>query len=452
VEERSRRWIAGAAIAVPILFLVIQKASINAASMQPEPARKGKAVAAAKPASAASAAASSPAFNLAAFDVLAVPGSMAASAPGCLRKPGADPLALASPADNRRVMERMNRSLVASGDVRLSAVAGMLDVSGRGMSEIVEAMERGEKACTGGKASETSSACREARESLAAARAHRGELLAPVAEKLARTARDGKDPLVYAMAMQACRPSLADASMPACDQLSAEQWARLDPDNGIAWMKMLEEAMARSDLGTASEALHRLSQARRIESPGLALTQLVLRHLPADLKGEERLFAVMQSSAVWMQWQVPGYQPLVKMCSPQAVRDANRAQTCEAVAHLLVERDQSALGNMIGLRLGENLGWPAAKVQDMRTEFQAALMAAPGLSMATDKPVNTCELPRQMQEWLALVSEKGEVKGSLEYARRTGVNIEQLKADHLRRMAVTTASQQAAAASAPERL
>jgi len=257
---------------------------------------------------------------------------------------------------------------------------------------------------------------------------------------------------VYAMAMQACRPAATDASVPACDQISAEQWARLDPDNGVAWLKMLEEAMARSDMGTATEALYRLSQARRVESPGFALTQLVLRNLPADLTGEERLFAMMQSSVVWMQWQAPGYQPLVKMCSAQAVRDANRAQTCEAVAHLLVERDQSALGNLVGLRLGENLGWPAAKVQDMRTELQAALTASPGAVIGTDKLVNTCELTRQMQDWLALVAEKGEVKGSLEYAKRSGVSIEQLKADHLRRMAMATATQQAAAASAPERL
>ncbi|RQP25215.1 hypothetical protein [Piscinibacter terrae] len=434
------------------MFLVIQKASINAASMQPEPVRKGKALAAAKPASSASSAAQASAINLAALGLPGALGASAPAAPGCMRKPSADPLSLASPADNRRVLDRMNRALSASGDARLSAAAGMLDVSGRGMGEIVSAMEQGEKACSGSKANEASPACREARESQVAAHAHRGELLSPVADKLARMARDGKDPLVYAMAMQACRPSSADVSAPACGQLSTEQWARLDPDNGVAWLKMLEEAMARSDMGTAAEALHRLSQAKRVESPGFMVTRLVLRNLPADLTGDERLFAMMQSSVVWMQWQMPGYQPLVKMCSPQAVRDANRAQTCEAVAHLLVEGDQSALGNLVGLRVGENLGWPAAKVQDMRTEVQAALMASPGLALSTDKPVNTCELTRQMQDWLALVSEKGEVKGSQEYAKRAGVSIDQLKADYLRRMEVTTAARQATAASAPERL
>lgn len=451
MEERSRRWIAGAAIAVPILFLVIQKASINAASMQPEAAGtagKRPPLAAAKPASSASAIELLGSATPAELAGVSLPASH--PAPNCLRKAEPDLLPLPSPDDRRRVMDRMRRSLSASSDARLLAVASMLEVSDTGTPEIVKAREQAEKVCVQGKPGESLPGCREARESLDAAQARQGELASPSMEKLARSAYQSKDPLVYAMAMQACRTAVADAASPSCGQLSAEQWTQLDPDNGAPWMKMLEQAVANADMGTANEALYRLSQARRIDSPLFAVTQLVLANMPPDLNGEERIFAASQVSAIWIQWQPSAYQPLAKLCSAQAVRDANRAQTCDAVAHLLLERDKTALGNTIGLQIGETLGWPAAKTQEQRIGIQVALSASPGFSLSPDEPINVCELPRQLQDWTALVAEHGEVKGSLEYARRTGRNLDQLRADHMRRMAMTTAARQVPAASAPE--
>ena len=65
----------------------------------------------------------------------------------------------------------------------------------------------------------------------------------PATYALARLASVSSDPMVYAIASQACQssPPLESAAV-ACQLISADQWSRLDPDNGAVWLRVAQAA------------------------------------------------------------------------------------------------------------------------------------------------------------------------------------------------------------------
>jgi len=193
-------------------------------------------------------------------------------------------------------------------------------------------------------------------------------------DALARMATTTQDPQVYALAFNTC--GRAQPTAGACQLLSAEQWARLDPDNATPWLFLLAQAGQRKDAAAQSEALFRLSASRRSDQYFFALPGLLLAHLPGD-EASLNAAAALTAEVIGVEaaWSLPGYQDLVAMCRPPALRDANRRQTCSAVAELLVDRSDTLLERGIGIALGRHLGWPSERLERLRGE-QAAYAEA----------------------------------------------------------------------------
>ena len=84
-----------------------------------------------------------------------------------------------------------------------------------------------------------------------------GAELAPSAalDELARSAMSSADPAVYGMASAVCNLAGAAAAAGACAGLAPNEWAALDPENGIAWLHVAMKAGARGDSRTESAAL-----------------------------------------------------------------------------------------------------------------------------------------------------------------------------------------------------
>ncbi len=202
--------------------------------------------------------------------------------------------------------------------------------------------------------------------------------LAEARDALAQMAVSSTDPGVYALAFRAC----GNNGDGACQMLNAEQWARLDPGNAAPWLYMLSAAHQRNDLALQNEALHRIATAQRSDTGFLAISGLIAAAVPSD---EASLFAALNMTveAIGMQAAValPPYQPLVADCSGVALRDSNRRQTCAAIAEVLVARSDTLLETLIGLRVGQHVGWPAERIDQLRGEFNAYTQHAEPLVM-----------------------------------------------------------------------
>jgi hypothetical protein len=92
--------------------------------------------------------------------------------------------------------------------------------------------------------------------------------LHPVAEQtrdeVVQLAVGAADPAVYAMALSMCNTATEADS--ACGQLSAQRWARMDPDNAEPWLLIAGKARARHDSAAEADAFSHAATAHKVES------------------------------------------------------------------------------------------------------------------------------------------------------------------------------------------
>ena len=238
-------------------------------------------------------------------------------------------------------------------------------------------------------------------------------------DALARMAVSSTDPSVYALALHTCGGNREGA----CQMLSAEQWARLDPGNATPWLFMLSAAKTRNDLAAQNEALHRIATAQRSETGFFTSLGQVASAMPSD---ETLMLAALNMTfeAIGMQaFALPPYQPLVADCSGVALRDSNRRQTCAAIAEVMVARSDTFLERMIGLRIGQHVGWPAERIDQLRGEFHAYSehAGAPTLPDEGGTGVGCADVRRGLDLFrrLAIGGEAGEMRAWVERSGRT---------------------------------
>lgn len=191
------------------------------------------------------------------------------------------------------------------------------------------------------------------------------EKVVPYVTELAVVASTSDDPAVYAQATQACARLPSQNQPPACGTtISLEQWSRLEPGNMLPWLRLVGERTH----SAATEALYRASLAAFVEDyQGLVAIELG-RVAQSDI---EQLLALQLSTKVLIHWALPSYAPLVKLCAADSVKDANRRQVCDRTAHILVSSADNVLAAMVGLKMGEALGWDRHSVEERRKEAQS---------------------------------------------------------------------------------
>ncbi|KNZ33520.1 MAG: hypothetical protein AD742_06435 [Methylibium sp. NZG] len=188
-------------------------------------------------------------------------------------------------------------------------------------------------------------------------------------EAVARMAAASSDPRLYQLAVRACSDSKREPGAGACRLVSAEQWARLDSGNAAAWRHVARSAAERGDAAAVAEAMHRMAQAQRSHVGwGLMLRQ-VIEHAPA---GDEVLEATLSMAVSVISMQSMGlagdYQVLTRFCAAAAVADANRRQTCSAIAEVMVGRSDTMMDQGIGSAIGQRSGWPPARADAFKRE------------------------------------------------------------------------------------
>ena len=275
--------------------------------------------------------------------------------------------------------------------------------------------------------------------------------VAEARDTLARMAAATSDPRVYALAFNTC--GRAQPAEGACQLLSPEQWARLDPDNAAPWLFVLAQAGQRRDAAAQNEALFRLSTSARSDQYFFAVPGLVIEHLPTDEAATPAVLTLAaEAIGLAAAQSVSSYQTLLEQCKPSALRDANRRQTCGAAAELLVERSDTLLDFGIGVALGQRVGWSEDRIDRLRGE-QSAYVESLGTSSALG-PADGCSGIRRDLATLGRHARLGEVGALREWVAQSGRS----PADFIRaeregraRMAAAAASAQAASAASAAR-
>jgi hypothetical protein len=237
------------------------------------------------------------------------------------------------------------------------------------------------------------------------------------ADALARTASASRDPMAYAVAMQACRRAevVGPGVQGACQLISAEQWARLDPDNAIAWLHVAGSARARKDVAAEAEALQRVAAARESRLYADRLPDIALSLLSADVPALERQQIAITLIGMFAAWTFPGYQAVTQYCSDEAVRDTNRSQSCDALASALVSRGTTLIDLGIGMKIGERVGWPAEKVGWVKAQRDAIQAISSRLSPSDDE-IFTCRSLQLFRTYLRRLAGAGGELGAARLA------------------------------------
>ena len=260
-------------------------------------------------------------------------------------------------------------------------------------------------------------ACR--REARRAARAAGALAAAPATDALAQRAAGSSDPEVYAFAVEACaRDETLLHAAPWCQQISVEQWARLEPDNAVPWLEAAAAARRRGDAAAESEAIYRASLASRSDAHRAASARMAAEMMPSDAPEAGRGAVIVELAAAPAPIGWRGLDAANRHCTADALRDANRQQSCDALANALAARGSTLREAAVTRRLGERLGWPGERLQGLRDE-QRALSAATSRYFSEFGRLSCAGMERRMA-WLAMVAAQGEIGAARELLDRFG--------------------------------
>ena len=223
-------------------------------------------------------------------------------------------------------------------------------------------------------------------------------------DTLASMALSTRSPQVYAWAMRACQNDRLDGM---CQLLKAEQWARLEPGNAMAWLQVGVDAQMRLDAAAVAEAMYRVSHASRVDTHWGALTGLVMSRLPSDTSVLAK--GVLAEELLGIEAAVASPHLIAsQFCSEADLRDANRRQTCSAVAEVFQTRGTSLTDVGLSATLGERVGWPAERVNAVRDERDAVLQVY-NQRAADVRERWSCAALDQTARRLVEVSQQGEI-------------------------------------------
>lgn len=191
---------------------------------------------------------------------------------------------------------------------------------------------------------------------------------------LARLAQTTRDPAVYRLAFLVC----VNDPGAHCAQLSAAQWARLDPSDGLPWMYGLAAAQAAGDDAGRAEAVYRLSLATRMSNATVPLALLTDHPQIATQPMPVQVGATLAIIQARLALPMVDPRPLLAYCAPAAAapRDPLRVQQCGAAGRVLVDHADDRISRQVGLRLGTASGWPADEVQRLGDQLDAEMWVA----------------------------------------------------------------------------
>jgi hypothetical protein len=266
-------------------------------------------------------------------------------------------------------------------------------------------------------------------------------------EPLAKFASTSDSPEVYAIGFYACGATFKPRADSQCAQLSAEQWAKLEPNNAIPWLYVANAAATRGDLATRDEALFRASQAQTSDTYRSAFADRLLQSETLRSQPLERQTAVdgvaldLLSSVL-----VVSYAPVYEFCSVDAVADPNRRQVCSDLAEVMTERADASVSLGVGWNVAKRVGWPPDRLAAVYD-----LMDASRKIVAEIHPRDgDCESLRSLHSWVGDALRYGELganQRAIAASGKTAAQLAQMQRSEDERMRIEREQAQASAKS-----
>lgn len=228
----------------------------------------------------------------------------------------------------------------------------------------------------------------------------------PHRDALADIAAGSNDAGAYALAYMTCNMGYPAGDPGKCAQVSARQWAQIEPDNAQPWLFVASEAAQHEAPAQVADALFRASQARRNDLHWDLFAHLLDSEALQGQSGEVRSDVTRTIMAMAVGGRFAPLSPVLSHCTAAALTDPNRRQVCEDLARLLTERSDTLAALAVGTALGERLGWPAARLESLR-DWRAAFDYLASERAGADS--FSCESQAKQREWFNQTLRNGEL-------------------------------------------
>lgn len=246
------------------------------------------------------------------------------------------------------------------------------------------------------------------------------QVRAAVAEPVVKMALAGRDPAIYATAMYACGSARIDA----CAAISYLGWARIDPDNAAVWLMVASEAAAQKDLAARDVAMRRAASASGYDTRIPSLATLFESEAVKAQSPLERMFIGNSLNTITALAWPPPYGALGSYCLRGETTDPARKDVCDALANKLLDLDKSLVGHRTASRIGEKIGWDAARLQTLRDESVVEFALALDIGLTGNK--YSCENLAKSDQWTQKLLSKGDRGIALERIAKSGMSITEL--------------------------
>jgi hypothetical protein len=236
-------------------------------------------------------------------------------------------------------------------------------------------------------------------------------------ESLIRLASASRDPQVYALAFLSCGYSRSGA----CESLSAEQWAKLEPDNAVPWLLV---ASAPYNGITRDDAIYRASAAQRVDA-----------HFPdflgmlqwPEIRGQApQTRSVLAEDLSGLRLTLPTLplSPFYRFCNVPSVAEPSHMSICNNLAKLFLDRDRTMIGLTVGVKLAQSADWSPDVVKSLaetKTAYQAAYQAALAgrMPQTADRVHSDCEEQAAFEHWAADIAGLGDRGVAMKYIEET---------------------------------
>lgn len=241
-------------------------------------------------------------------------------------------------------------------------------------------------------------------------------------QQLARLAVGSQDPVVYGLALHACK-SWNRAEAGSCSLLSNAQWARLEPDNLQPWLELAAEAAGQEDEQAEDQAMNQAARASRSDEHASLLPALVTQALgqaqsmppsTAEVPAPalQRALALNLARGIQDGWLLTRSHHADSYCSAEAVAaNSARQSTCNAVAATLASRGSSLADLASAAAIGRQLGWPEARLLPLMQEQQAMVQLAESAGESAASGLDfSCERLAQHTAWMREIGRGGELQ------------------------------------------
>jgi hypothetical protein len=255
-------------------------------------------------------------------------------------------------------------------------------------------------------------------------------------DALARIASEGSDAGAYGLAFLACSGVDSPGGTDPCAQLSARQWAQIEPHNALPWLFVATEAARQSQASLVADAYFHAAQAQHIDSHwGLFATALDARAVRGQgvVIRNDIALAVMDMAAAM---RYPPFQPVFAYCDVDALADTNRRQVCDDLANLMTERSDTTTALVVGTQIGARLGWPASRLEDLVARRDAYRQLA---FENMDGDIDTCAALERQRGWIGDAMAHGEIGAAQRALAASGQTKAQLAQREQRRHAALMA-------------